>query len=161
MRFNTDNGGFATKCNDIKIFHLSSTWATKLSQLAKTSEELIIMTNGFQPRIIKDFTENIEDEHSYIRNILDKRPNNIFIICNTNDIKEAKIIKQLYPNIRISYHNKVSANIALLGPQTVLFSSNSFGYSSNDEFGVGFHSVEIYNKMKDIFRKHWLKATEI
>lgn len=161
MKFNTDNGGFATSCNDIKIFNSNSTWATKLSQLAKFSGKLIIMTQKFQPRFTKYFTENIEDEHSYIRNILDKRPNDIYIICNTNDINNAKIIKQLYPNIRISYHDKVTANIALLEPCTVLFSSASFGYSANDEFGVGFHSKEIYNKMKDLLKEHWLKATEL
>lgn len=161
MKFTTDNGGFATSCNDIKLFHSSSTWATKLSQLAKTNGKLIIMTHGFKCRSNDFITERIEDENSYIRNIFNKRPNDIYIICNSDDINEACIIKRLYPKILIKHHPKVNANIALLEPQTVFISSSSFGYSGYDDFGVGFHSVEIHNKLKAIFREHWKKAIEV
>lgn len=62
---------------------------------------------------------------------------------------------------QIKHHPKINANIALLEPRTVFFSSSSFGYSNYDGFGVGFHSVEIHNKLKDIFREYWKKAIEI
>lgn len=161
MKFTTDNGGFAASCNDIKIFYFGSTWATKLSQLAKTSGKLIIMTHGFKSRINKYLTEEIADKNSYICNIFNKRPNDIYIICNSDDIQEARIIKQLYPNIMIKHHPKINSNIALLEPRTVFFSSNSFGYSDYDDFGVGFHSTEIHDKLRAIFREHWIKAVEI
>ena len=139
MKFTTDNGGYATSCSDIKIFYSGSTWATKLSQLAKSTGKLIIMTHGFKSRSNDFFTESIEDENSYIRNIFNKRPSEIYIICNSDDIREARIIKQLYPNIVIKHHPKINANIALFEPRTVFFSSSPFGYSDYDDLGIGFH----------------------
>lgn len=158
MKFTTDNGGFATSCNDIKLFFSNSTWATKLSQLAKTNGKLIIMTRGLSSRSDKYFKENIKDDNSYIRNILGKRPDNVYIICNSEAIDEARIIKQLYPKILIKHHPKVNANIALMEPRTVFFSSSSFGYSNYDDFGIGFHSEDIYNKLKEKFREQWKKG---
>ena len=118
------------------------------------------MTNGFGVRSSRYFTESIEDENSYIRSILNKRPNNIFILCNSSNIADAKVIKKLYPQIRIKHHKNINANIALFGPRTVMFSSESFGYSSNDNYGVGLHSREIYEKMLEQFRTVWRKAEE-
>ena len=161
MKYKTDGGGFATSCDDIKIFGNGSTWATKLSQLAKSTGNLIIMTYGFKVRTGKYATETLEDEHSYIREILDKRPTNIFILCNSNSIDDAKIIKRLYPQIRIRHHKSINANIALLEPQTVIFSSEEFGFSDKAGYGVGFHSNEIYEEMIKQFRLSWEKSEEI
>lgn len=161
MKYKTDNGGFATSCDDIKIFGNGSTWATKLSQLSKSTGKLIIMTYGFKVRASKYGTETIEDEHSYIREILDKRPTDIFIICNSNSIDDAKTIKKLYPKIRIKHHKNINANIALLEPQTVIFSSEEFGFSANDGYGVGFHSNKIYEELLKQFRISWEKSEEI
>ncbi len=161
MKYTTDNGGTATKCDDIKLFKQGSTWATKLSQLGKSSGKLIIMTHGFQTRYDKCPTESLDDEKNYIKNIFDKRPYDIFIICNSDNYENAKILKTAYPKIRIKHHDKINANIAILEPRTVFISSENFGYSHYDNFGVGFHSQEIYNHYKEIFQDYWKKSKEI
>ena len=107
MKYKTDGGGFATSCDDIKIFGNGSTWATKLSQISKSTGMLIIMTYGFKVRTGKYGTEALEDEHSYIREILDKKSTNVFIICNSNSIEDAKRIKRIYPQIRIRHHKDI------------------------------------------------------
>lgn len=161
MAFKTDNGGFATGCGDIKLLYGGSTWGTRLSQLAKNKNKLIIMTYGFKSRRTKYPQDDIENEDSYVRNILDKHPQNTFIICNTDSIEDAKIIKKYYPEIEIRHSGKINANIALLEPETVFFASDNFGYSHYDEFGVGFHSKEICEKLKGNFRKMWSESKEV
>lgn len=161
MKYHTDNGGFATSCNDIKLFYGSSTWGTRLSQIGRTTGKLIIMTYGFKSRNPKYPIEDIEFERSYLKNIFDKRPNNIFILCNTDNLDDAQIIKRLYPQIQIKHNAKINANIAILEPQTVFFSSENLGYSQYAEFGIGFHSKEIFEKMREIFRDYWKRSTEV
>lgn len=157
MKFSTDNGGFATSCNDIKLFYGSSTWNTRLSQLGKAKGKLIIMTYGFKASKNGD----TEFDCSYIKRIFDKRPDDIFIICNSDNIEDAKVIKDLYPQVRIRHNEKINANIVLLEPQTVFFSSENFGYSSYADFGVGFHSKEIFENILSVFRDYWQKSKEI
>lgn len=161
MKFKSDGGGFATSCNDIKLLYGASTWATRLSQLAKTQTKLIIMTYGFKARKTQYPMEDIRNETSYVRNILDKHPQNVFIICNTDSIDDAKIIKQLYPDISIKHNKDTNANIVLLEPYTVFFASDNFGYSPYDEYGVGLHSKEIYDNLIEIFRAKWRTSTAL
>ena len=155
MKFKSDGGGFATSCDDIKLLYGASTWATRLSQLAKTQNKLLIMTYGFKARNSKYPAEDIKNENSYVRYILNKHSRNVFIICNTDSVEDAKIIKQIYPEIMIKHSIKINSNIVLLEPHTVFFASDNFGYSAYDEFGVGFHSKEIYEHVLSIFRAKW------
>lgn len=161
MKFKSDGGGFATSCDDIKLLCGSSTWATRLSQLAKTKNKLLIMTYGFKARYTKYPSEDIRNEYSYVRNILNKHPQNVFIICNTDSVEDAKIIKQIYPDAKIKHNENINANIVLLEPKTLFFASDNFGYSPYDEFGVGFHSERIYNKVLELFRAQWKKSKEL
>lgn len=160
-RYNTDNGGLATGCDDIKLFMPTSTWATKLSQLAKQKGKLIIMTYGFRENELGDTGEQNGQVSSYISNILDKHPENVYIICNSANIKEAEKIKKAYPRIRIWHNKKIHSNIALVEPSIAIFSGSEFGYSPYDEYGVGFHSEKIYNHMLEEMRSQVRKSEEI
>ncbi|MCM1367898.1 MAG: hypothetical protein NC184_03705 [Roseburia sp.] len=161
MKFKTDGGGFATSCDDIKVLYGASTWATRLSQLAKTQNKLIIMTYGFKARNAKYPNEDIRNENSYVRNILNKHPKNVFVLCNTDSVEDAKILKQIYPDIMIKHKGDINANIVLLEPHTVFFASDNFGYSAYDEFGIGIHSKEIYDNLIKIFRVKWKTSNEL
>lgn len=157
--YKTDGGGYATKCDDIKLFDSISTWNTKLSQIAKTNGHLYIMTHSLNYFYYPD-------GHTYLDEIIGKRPFNISIIVNSDNLNKAKTLQQKYPLIKIKHHPKMNAKIALLAPHTVMYSSSDFGTTYRDNFvtgkfesdinlGVGFHSEEIFNHMLQTFKSYW------
>lgn len=67
MAFFDDAGGFAFASDDGKLSIVASTWNTKLSQLARVSCPLLVMT-----RLLPNL--------DYIGRIVGKRPKDIYIL---------------------------------------------------------------------------------
>lgn len=154
--YKTDNGGFAVKCDDIKLFTEDSTWNTRLSQIAKTDNFVYIMTH------------NLNDlgggNTNYIDQILSKRPYNIGILVNLDEIDKARELKQKYPQIKIRCLKNLNAKMVLVAPMITMFSSADFaspyvanpitGYIEHSiDLGVGFHSEEIFRIMLNKFKQ--------
>ncbi len=149
MAFSDDGGGFAFSCDDAKMSFYASTWNTHLSQLARVSGPVYIMT-GLLP------------DHGYISKILSKRPRDIFIIANSNSELDARKLKSDFPLVRIVLNNENNAKLVLVSPGTVWVSSADFGKTDKIEVGVGLHSQEVYEKMLDsLFNKVWAQSREI
>lgn len=160
-KYKTDAGGFATQCDDIKIFTEGSTWNTRLSQIAKSEHNILIMTNGFEVRKDEYHSGDVIGEDSYIRQIFDKRPRNIFVIFNSKNLEDAYKLKSVYPEIIFRHHEKMNAKVVMIEPEIVMFSSADFGFSKQIELGVGFHSEEIYKHTRDLFANMWKQAKEL
>lgn len=151
MAFSDDNGGFAFSCNDGKFSIGSSTWNTRLSQIARVLGPIHIMT-GLLPA------------PDYISEILAKRPHNIFIIAHTDAESDARLLKLTFPAIRIALHGNNNAKVVLVSPETVWVSSSDFGISRTRriESAVGIHSIEVYERtLRTLFMTVWAAATEI
>lgn len=149
MAFSDDGGGLSFRCDDVKLSIGSSTWATKLSQLAKRKGEVYIVT-GALPDV------------QYIAKILGKRPSNIFIVVNESALGNAWALKRLLPDVRIAVHKTVNAKVLLVAPDTVWMSSDDFGKSKMDEAGVGFHSEEVFAiTHRAVFERYWYRSNEL
>ena len=157
--YKSDNGGFAVKCDDVKLFIEGSTWNTKLSQLGKIQSHLYIMTNDL-------------NKLDYIDQIFSKRPYNISLLVNATHKDKAKEVKDKYPKIEVRHIKNLNAKVVLLAPRTTMYSSSDFGspYYINPQtgwneltmnFGVGFHSEEIFEIMLNRFNLIWDRAEEI
>jgi len=149
MAFSDDNGGFAFACTDAKMSIGSSTWATRLSQLGSATDEILILTRGLA-------------DIGYIANILDKRPQNIWIVAHSECIDEAKALKAARPWLRIALHPDIGARVVLVAPETVWVSSSDFGKAGKLESAVGFHSPTLYSQTRSqLFDKAWREAHEL
>lgn len=149
MVFSNDNGGFAFSCDDGKFSIGSSTWNTRLSQIARVPGPIHIIT-GLLP------------DPAYISEILAKRPHDIFIIAHTDAESDARILKLRFPAIRIALHGNNNAKVVLVAPETAWVSSSDFGKTRKIESAVGIHSVEVYEKtLRTLFMSVWAGATEI
>jgi len=149
MVFTDDGGGFAFSCEDAKMSICASTWNTRLSQIAKATEPIFIMT-GALPDL------------EYISKILSKRPRNIFIVANAGGESDARILKSRFPAIRIALHPNNNAKVVLIGLGTTWVSSADFGKTTKIESAVGMHSTVVYDKtLEFLFKKVWAEATEI
>ncbi len=149
MAFTDDGGGFAFSCDDAKISICASTWNTRLSQLAKIRGPVFIMT-GLLP------------EPGYISQIIGKRPQDIFIIANSDANPEAKFLKSKFPSVRIALHGNNNAKVVLVSPDTVWVSSSDFGKTKKIESAVGLHSSTVYQKiLESLFKRIWADAKEI
>lgn len=146
MAFKSDFGGLAFKCSDIKIFTQASSWATKLSQLHR------------QPGTVRIITYSLPDL-KYIKKVLSKRPENIFIIANSKFINKANEIKNEFLNINIALHPEVHSKILTIEPNIIYFSSANFGDSTWHESSLGFHSKEAHDwYVKNEFELLWSKC---
>jgi phosphatidylserine/phosphatidylglycerophosphate/cardiolipin synthase-like enzyme len=126
----TDNGGYVTRA-EIKVsFGKGSTWATKLSQIAKSKGDVLICTYSLP---------NIE----YMSKILDKK-SNVTIICHEKFQDRANAIKSRYPTVNIIFKPDIHAKIVLVEPETTILSSANFGSSGWYEHSTIIKNRDIY-----------------
>ncbi|MET3441453.1 hypothetical protein ABIC94_002211 [Variovorax paradoxus] len=149
MIFRDDSGGFAFSCEDAKISVCTSTWNKRLSQISRVVGPVLIMTGSLP-------------DPEYISRTLGKRPRDIFIIANADAQKEARLLKQRFPEVRVALHRNNNAKVVLVAPDTVWVSSADFGKTTRIESTVGLHSSAVFNKTREsLFSKVWAEATEI
>ena len=149
MGFKNDCGGFVFDCSDIKISLDSSTWSTRLSQLAKIKGTVWISTRSI---------ENTE----YVSTIIGKRPQNINILAHVSAQANAEKLKKKFPNISIALHKNINAKIVLIEPDTVWISSGDFGCTTQIESTIGLHSKIAYDKYLELqVKKLWMDAEKI
>lgn len=149
MAFSDDAGGFAFSCDDAKMSICASTWNTRLSQIARVTGPIYIMT-GRLP------------DPQYISRMLGKRPHNIFIVADASAHDEARALKTIFPAICIALHPNCNAKAVLIAPETVWVSSSDFGKTTKVESAVGLHSTVAFNRtFESLFKTLWAESTEI
>ena len=149
MSFKTDNGGEAIRINDAKLFFGdNSTWAVRLSQLAKVKSNVYISTFSLP-------------DLPYAQKILEKRPRDIFIIAHSMFYAKALAMKDAFPDIRIALRDNIHAKMVLTEPETVWLSSANFGRSGWIEHGIGMHSPEAFDFYKNAFDNTFSSSEEI
>lgn len=149
MIFRNDSGGFAFSCEDAKMSICTSTWNKRLSQIARVTGPILIMTGSLP-------------DPEYISQTLGKRPRDIFIIANADAQKEARALKLRFPEIRVALHHNNNAKVVLVAPDTVWVSSADFGKTTRIESTIGLHSSAVFNKTREsLFSRIWAEATEI
>jgi hypothetical protein len=146
--FQTDNGGFAFSCKDLKILSGSSTWATRLSQLARMSGVVRIATYSLP-------------DLDYVAVQLGRRPCNIEIVCHAKFEDRAAAIKARFPDIRLFVNHEVHAKMLLIEPHTVFIGSANFGSSGWAEVTFGAHSVEAHGYAVSVFETLKSVAREV
>lgn len=148
MTYKTDSGGFAFKCNDIKVFTGSSSWATRISSISRHNEPVRIITYS-----IPDI--------SYVREQLQRRPDNIYFIANEKFINKVDVLQSDFRDICFAVHKEVHSKILLIAPRTVYISSANFGRSKWHESCIGLHSKEAHDwYVNHIFEPLWDVSTE-
>lgn len=149
MTFKDDRGGFVFGCEDAKMAFGSGTWSTHLSQIARVTGPIYVMT-GLLP------------DTDYISGILAKRPREVFIIANSQAQLSAQAIKHRFPAIRIALHPTNNAKVVLVAPDKVWVSSSDFGKSDKIEAAIGMHSETLFTKTHEtLFKKIWQQSHEI
>ena len=149
MIFSNDSGGFTFSCEDAKMSICTSTWNKRLSQIARVTGPMLIMTGSLP-------------DPEYISQTLGKRPRDIYIIANVDAQKEARMLKRRFPEVRIALHSNNNAKVVLVAPDTVWVSSADFGKTTRIESAVGLHSSVVFNKAREsLFNRAWAEATEI
>ena len=149
MSFSADNGGFPFSCEDAKFSICASTWNTRLSQIGRSTGAIRIMTHGLP-------------DPDYIARIFSKRPDNIYLIANSDAQAEALLIKAQFPKVRIVLHPRMNAKVVFIEPETVWLSSSDFGHTRAIESAVGFHSVDLHNRaVEHLFNKEWQNSAEL
>ena len=151
MGWKDDVHGKLLKSGEIKLyFNGGHTWRTKLSQLAKQ-----------KGKVVRIVTYSLPDMKS-IDGILEKRPSDIFLICNEKFIKDAQRIKIKFPKIRIATYAKVHSKVVLIEPDTVYVSSANFGNSGWHETSIGIRSKTAHDEyVKNSFDKLWDISVEL
>ena len=117
MAFRTDCGGIAFKARDAKLQANASTWATKLSQLARQTGTVRIVTYSLP-------------DMQYVRVQLGRRPRDILLVAHSKFEDRANDIRREYPDIRVAVHDDVHSKVLLIAPQTIVISSANFGDST-------------------------------
>ena len=137
---------------DIKYAKLffgdNSTWAVKLSQLAKVKGSVYISTFSLP-------------DLPYAQKILEKRPRDIFIVAHSIFYAKALAMKDAFPDIRIALRDNIHAKMVLAEPETVWLSSANFGKSGWIEHGIGMHSPEAFEFYKNAFTETFSSSEEI
>jgi hypothetical protein len=155
MAFTEDGGGFPFHCDDAKmLIGGSGKWATHFSYIGRP---------GFANNKIH-IISNLLTDIDYLKKVIGKRPNNIFIIANTNAAYEADELKRSYPEIRIALHKTNNAKIVLIEPDKVWVSSADFGKTPKNQINstIGLHSKTIHDKIiSEKFQVMWNEALEI
>ncbi|WP_184642354.1 hypothetical protein [Variovorax guangxiensis] len=149
MVFLDDSSGFAFSCGDAKISMGTGSWGARLSQIARVTGSIYIVTG----RLL---------DPDYVSRILGKRPHKISIIANASARKEASVIKRSFPDVRLALHGGCNAKVVLVEPDTVWVSSADFGRPAMVESTVGLHSSRVFNRaVESFFRKLWSQSLEI
>jgi hypothetical protein len=149
VAFKTDGGGIAFKCSDAKLQANASTWATKLSQLAR------------QEGVVRIVTYSLPDM-KYVRVQLGRRPKDILLIAHSQFTGRAIEIKRAFPSVRVAVHDQVHSKILLIAPETITISSANFGDSDWHETSVSFHSKEAHDwYVEKVFVPLWQSCQEV
>lgn len=147
--YKTDAGGFAFRCNDIKLMTNASTWATRLSQLARQ--------NG----IVRIITYSLPDM-PYVRTQLGRRPYDILLIAHSKFVAKARDIKESFARIRVALCEDVHSKVLLIAPKTIYISSANFGASHWHETTIGFHSKDAHDwYVENVFTVLWSESQEV
>lgn len=149
MSFQTDSGGVAFKCDDIKLCAPASTWATKLSQFHR------------QRGIVRIITYSLPDM-DYVRAQFQKRSYGIFLIAHSRFFSRAQEVKRAFPTIRIAVHSEVHSKVLLVAPHTIYISSANFGSSGWHETSIGLHSQIAHDwYVQHMFDPLWTISQEV
>lgn len=132
MSFKTDSGGLAVKA-DIKAATQTSTWNTRLTQLLRGKADITICTFS------------LPKGSDYLMKLFDKRSIGVTIIANSKFETEARMLKKMYPGLRIILSPHTHAKMALATPDKVWLSSENLVHSHNFENTVGIHSRAVYD----------------
>ena len=134
MAFKTDCGGIALTV-DAKLLYRDTTWKTRLKQIGKHDNEVIIVTYSLC-------------QFDFISRIISQRDGGkgITIICNSKFEANAYCIKKNFPDLKIYVNPTAHAKMALIGPGTVWLSSENLG-KVKDTFdaSIGIESKEAYD----------------
>ena len=127
----------------------TGTWNTRLSQIARVTGPILIMTGSLP-------------DPEYISRTLGKRPRDIFIIANAAAQREARMLKLHFPEVRIALHPNTNAKVVLVAPDTAWVSSADFGKTTQIESAVGLYSSIVFKKTREsLFNRLWAEALEI
>lgn len=149
MSFKSDHGGFAFSCGDLKLQTNVSTWATRLSQLARQHGVVRILTYSL-PRL------------DYVERQLQRRPHDIFLIAHARFRLQARAIKARFPEIRVALHLRMHSKILLIEPQTLILTSANFGQSGWHESTLSMRSGQAHDwYLNHMFEPAWAGAEEI
>ena len=132
MSFKTDSGGLAVRA-DIKAATQTSTWNTRLTQLLRGKADITICTFS------------LPKGSDYLTKLFSKRSIGVTIIVNSKFESEARLLKTLYPDLRIFLSPHTHAKMALAAPDKVWLSSENLVHSHNFENTVGIHSRAVYD----------------
>lgn len=133
----------------MKLQANASTWATRLSQLARQKGTVRIITFSLP-------------DMNYVRVQLGRRPRHILLIANSKFEDRATDIKKEFPDLRVAVHNKAHSKVLLVSPNTVTISSANFGDSNWHETSVSFHSKEAHDwYVKEVFNPLWSHSREV
>ena len=148
--FKNDGGGEAISCNDMKLMWSTSSWGTRLSQIAKVSGMISIATYS------------IPDVEKVCR-IFEKRPTNIRLLAHLKFVERAREIKEIFPDIEVRVHGATHAKLVLIEPKTVYVSSENFVKKKRDWFeaSIGLHSKEAYTFYCRCFDDVWQVAIAV
>ena len=142
MAFKTDCGGVAMTA-DVKLSKQATTWNTRLSQIGRHNNEVVISTFS-----LCDF--------EYISKIVGKRDRGagITIICNTKYQPNAYAFKKAFPDVKLYVHPNAHAKLALIYPDTVWLSSENLGHKKDTfDASIGIHSEAAYNHYRSQVQK--------
>lgn len=133
MSWANDAHGIVFQSREIKLYKDGGhTWAMKLSQIAKQSGAIRIITYSL-PRL------------HYVEEQLSRRPYGIWIICHSKFLTEAKDIKRNLPKLKIAVHDGVHSKVCLIAPCTIYIGSANFGVSGWHETEIGVRSKAAYS----------------
>ena len=149
MAFATDGGGIAFRAADAKLQANASTWATRLSQLAR------------QTGIVRIITYSLPSM-PYVRVQLGRRPTDVWLICHSKFECRAIDVRREFPGIRVAVHDEVHSKVLLVAPHTVVVSSANFGDSTWHETSLSVHSVDAHDwYVAHVFQPLWNQSREV
>jgi phosphatidylserine/phosphatidylglycerophosphate/cardiolipin synthase-like enzyme len=149
MGFQTDAGGLAFACGDIKLFTALVTWATRLSQLPRQAGTVRIITYSL-PRL------------EYVKTQLARRPHDLYLVVHDKFAALAAAIKAQFPRVRVAVHPRVHSKVLLIAPQTLWISGANFGDNDWHETTIGLHSQPAHDwYVSHMFDPLWQSAREL
>lgn len=149
MSFKTDTHGLAFSCLDIKLQANGSTWGMRLSQLARQSGCIRILTYSLP-------------DVDYVAKQLGRRPHNICLLAHAKFREKALAIAQAFPQIAIALHPRIHSKVLLCEPGTVVVSSANFGSSTWEETSISLHDRTVHDwYLGHVYQRLWVSAQEV
>ena len=150
MTWKDDVHGKVFRSSEIKLYYSGAhTWAMKLSQLARQTGTVRIITYSLP-------------DMDYVKEQFDRRPNGVWLICNSKFKSRASEIKRVYPEIKIAFKDDVHSKVLLIEPKTVYITSANFGLSGWHETTIGVRSKEAHDSyVEHSFNKLWKQSKEV